>query len=457
VHDVLIVGAGIAGLSAAWELAQRGRRPVVLEAEARPGGVIRTESIDGFVIDAGPDALLIQKPAALNLCRELGLGDRLFPTLTPRTAFILRGGRLIPLPEASFLGIPTRVRPFVTTALFSWPAKMRMAMELVIPPRRDASDESIGRFMARRFGQEAVSYLAEPLLAGIHAGDVNRLSMRAAFPRLFEAERTRGSVLRALSSMQASAKAPSQSQGAFMSLPGGVEELVSTLVARLPADTIRTAATVVSITGRDRYVVTLAGGEQLETRAVIVSAPAWAAAPILTALAPEVAALVSQVRYVSSATCAIGLKREQVRHPLQGAGYVVPRPERRTLMAASWVSSKWPHRAPAGTVLLRGFVGGAYDEAVVERSDEEIATAVVGELAALLGITGAPLLTRVYRWSRASAQHEVGHLERMAEIDRRLTAYRGLFVTGSGFRGTGVPDCVSDGRATGASAAAFLG
>jgi oxygen-dependent protoporphyrinogen oxidase len=450
----MIIGGGIAGLSAAWELVQRGRRPLVLEAHERPGGVIRTEAIDGFVIDAGPDALLIQKPAALDLCRELGLGGRLFPTLTPRTAFILRRGRLIPLPDASVLGIPTRVRPLVTTRLFSWPAKARMAMELVIPPRRDSADESIGSFMGRRFGQEAVTYLAEPLLAGIHAGDVNRLSMRAAFPRLLDAERTRGSVLRALSALT---KASAGQAGAFMSLPGGIEELVSTLVARMPADTIRAGAAVQSITGSTPYVVTLSSGETLEARAVIVAAPTWAAAPILALLAPDIAALVSDVRYVSSATVAIGLRREQVRHPLRGSGYVVPRPERRTVMAASWVSSKWPHRAPPGTVLLRGFVGGAYDEAVLERSDGEIATAVFGELAALLEIAGEPLFTRVYRWWRASAQHEVGHLERMADIDRRLTSYPGLFVTGSGFRGTGVPDCVSDGRATGASAAAFLG
>jgi protoporphyrinogen/coproporphyrinogen III oxidase len=455
VRDALIIGGGIAGLSAAWELVQRGRRPLVLEAEARVGGVIRTETMDGFVIDAGPDALLIQKPAALTLCRELGLGDRLFPTLAPRTAFVLRGGRLLPLPEASVLGIPTKVRPFVTTPLFSWRAKARMAMELVIPPRRDASDESIGSFMGRRFGQEVVTYLAEPLLAGIHAGDVNRLSMRAAFPRLLDAERTRGSVLRALGS--ALAKGSAGQAGAFMSLPGGIEELVSTLVARLPADTIRTRGGVRSIAGRGPFEVTLTSGETLDARAVVVAAPAWASAPLLTVLAPDIAALVGEVRYVSSATVAIGLRREQVRHSLQGSGYVVPRPERRTLMAASWVSSKWPHRAPPGTVLLRGFVGGAYDEAVLDRSDQEIAAAVFGELAALLGITGEPLLTRVYRWWRASAQHEVGHLERMQEIERRLAAYPGLYVTGSGFRGTGVPDCVADGRATGANAAAFLG
>jgi oxygen-dependent protoporphyrinogen oxidase len=162
VHDIVVVGGGIAGLSAAWELVRRGRRPLLLERDSRPGGVIRTEMVDDFVIDAGPDALLTQKPAALDLCREVGLGDRLFPMLAPRTAFVIRRGVLVPLPEASFLGLPTEVQPFITTKLFSWPAKARMALEMVIPRRRDASDESIGSFMRRRFGQEAVTYLAEP-------------------------------------------------------------------------------------------------------------------------------------------------------------------------------------------------------------------------------------------------------------------------------------------------------
>jgi oxygen-dependent protoporphyrinogen oxidase len=452
VHDVVIVGGGIAGLSAAWELVQRGHRPVVLEATSRPGGVIRTEVVDGFVIDAGPDALLVQKPAALNLCREIGLGDRLFPTLTPRTAFVLRGGRLVPLPEASVLGIPTSVRPFMTTPLFSWPGKLRMALEIAIPPRRDHVDESIASFIGRRFGQEAVTYLAEPLLAGIHAGDVNRLSMHASFPRFVEAEQTRGSVLRALTSMRTA----SSPQGAFMSLPGGIEELVRALIVRFPAGTIRCDSPAAAIEGHGPYSVTLQSKETLEARAIVLAAPAWTGSTIVQTIDPELARLIGEVRYVSSATIAIALHRDQVRHPLQGSGFVVPRIERRVLMAGSWVSSKWPNRAPAGSVLLRGFVGGAYDPGVLERSDRQITDAVFSELASLLNISGRPLLTRVYRWNRANPQHEVGHLERLAEIDRRLATHPGLYVTGSGFRGTGIPDCIAHGRAMGATAAAFL-
>jgi oxygen-dependent protoporphyrinogen oxidase len=449
VHDCVIIGSGIAGLAAAWEVLQRGGRPLVLERDTRAGGVIRTEMVDGFVIDAGPDALLIQKPAAINLCHELGLGDRLLPTLTPRTAFVVRGRRLVPLPEGSTLGIPTSVKPFLTTGLFSWTAKLRMGMELFIPPRREDRDESIGSFMRRRFGEEAVAYLAEPLLAGIHAGDVNKLSMRSSFPRLMEAEKTSGSVLRALSALQTGA-AP---QGAFLSLPSGIEELVHALVVRFPAGTIRYGATATEISGRGPYVVRLQSDESIETRAVVVATPAWAASTMLAGVDQELSRLASEVRYVSSATIALGLQRDQVAHPLQGSGFVVPRVERHVLMAGSWVSSKWPHRAPSGAVLLRGFVGGATDEGVLQRSDQEIADAVFSEFATLLKISGRPALTRVYRWIRANPQHEVGHLDRMAAIDARLAMLPGLFVTGSGFRGTGLPDCVADGRATGAKAA----
>jgi oxygen-dependent protoporphyrinogen oxidase len=245
--------------------------------------------------------------------------------------------------------------------------------------------------------------------------------------------------------------------GAFVSLPGGIEELVHAVVVRLPADTIRYSANVTALEGRGPYRIRLESGETLQARAVIVATPAWAASAMLQPLDGELARLTGEVRYVSSATVAIGLHRDQVAHPLNGSGFVVPRPERRVLMAGSWVSSKWPHRAPHGTVLLRGFVGGAYDPSVLDQNDGRIVDAVFDEFASLLKISGRPLLARIYRWNNGSAQHEVGHLDRVAEIDRRLATYPGLYVTGSGFRGTGIPDCVADGRATGANADAFVG
>src|SRR5262245_34891860 len=199
--DVVVAGAGISGLAAAYQLHKQRTRVLVLERSERVGGVIQTERVGEFVIDAGPDSLLVQKPAAVALCTEIGLGDRLFPTKAPRTAYVLRSGKLHALPGASVLGFPTRVSPFLRSSLFSVRAKARMGVDLVLPPRTAHGDESIGSFVRRRFGAEAVTYIAEPLLAGIHAGDVERLSMRALFPRFIEAEAATGSVIRSLRKM----------------------------------------------------------------------------------------------------------------------------------------------------------------------------------------------------------------------------------------------------------------
>jgi oxygen-dependent protoporphyrinogen oxidase len=450
--DIVVIGAGIAGLTAAWEVARLGRTPVLLEQDPRPGGVILTERVDGFVIDAGPDSLLVQKPAAVALCRELGLGDRLQPTLTPRTAFVVRRGELVPMPEASVLGIPTTVWPFVKTRLFSLPAKAGMALEVLRPRGPEARDESIGSFMRRRFGREAVEYLADPLLAGIHAGDVERLSMHALFPRLIEAERTFGSVLRGFRAM----RRPSSQDGAFVSLPGGIGELVDAIVARLPPGTLRCGARVIGIEGRGPFAVALASGEAFDARAVIVATPGYSAASMLEGVDAGLASRYREVPYVSTATVVFGLRREQVGRTLAGSGFLIPRAERRALMAVTWVSSKWPGRAPEGSVLLRAFVGGAYDQAFLDRTDQQIADAAFDELASWLHIAGRPGLTRLYRWPRANAQHEVGHLARVADMDARLTKLPGLFVTGSGFRGTGIPDCIADARKTAAQAVEFL-
>jgi protoporphyrinogen/coproporphyrinogen III oxidase len=445
----IIVGAGIAGLAAAYESRRRGVQPLVLEASGRAGGVIGTEHVDGFVIDPGPDSILVQKPAAVALCRELGIADRLVSTLPPRTAFVLRSGRLVTLPDASFLGLPTRLGSLLSTRLFSWPAKLRMGLELLRPARQDESDESIGHFMRRRFGDEAVRYLAEPLLAGIHAGDVEQLSVHALFPRLAEAERSHGSVLRTLFAT----RRPPSTQGAFVSFREGLGEIVTALVAALGAGTIRYDAPVARISGRGPFAVELESGETLEARRVIVAIPAWGAAPLLDAIDAPLAEACREIPYASSATVFFGLRREQVRHDLHGTGFVVPRSEGRGLMAGTWISSKWPDRAPAGHVLMRAFVGGATNPAIVDRSDDELIAGAFDELASILGINGAPLLTRVYRWRRATPQYNVGHLDRVRRIDERLRAIPGLSVTGSGYRGTGLPDCIADGRAAAAAAA----
>jgi oxygen-dependent protoporphyrinogen oxidase len=462
--DVVVVGAGIAGLASAYELSRRGPSFVVLDAAPRPGGVILSEHIDGFTIDAGPDALLMQKPAAIALCQEIGLSDQLIVTRPPRIAYVVRAGRLHPLPEASVLGIPTRTGPFVRSHLFSWHGKLRMAAELFVPPRRDEADESIGSFITRRFGREATEYLAEPLLAGIHAGDVDRLSLKSLFPRFREAERRHGSLLRAFRQTQRAdshtgsrdARPPNQAAGAFQSLRGGLSDLVCGLVRSLGPSAVRTNTRVTSIDGPGPFSVRTAGGDSWSARAVVLAVPAFAAAALLHERDGNLARLCRATPYTSVATVALAFTRDAVSHPLNGSGFVVPRAEQMGIFGGSWLSSKWPGRAPDGHVLIRTFMGGAREPAALERTDEELVAQSLADLRPLLGIERDPRLARVYRWERANAQHEVGHGERMQEIDLTLSRHPGLFVTGSGFRGVGIPDCVADGRSTGRAAAAWL-
>jgi oxygen-dependent protoporphyrinogen oxidase len=454
VIDVAIVGGGIAGLSAAYELQRRGCSYTLLEAGSRPGGVVRTERFDGWVVDCGPDAILAQKPAGVGLCRELGIADRLITTLAPRTAYVLRDDTLHPLAEGSFLGFPLSLRALALSSLFTPAGKARMAAEVLVPRRawHEADDESIGAFVRRRFGQEAADYLADPLLAGIHAGDADALSVRTLFPRLVEAERQSGSVLRAFRAL----KMTRSPQGAFVSLPGGTGELVEALAAALTPGSVRLGVRVTEIHRAGDYTVEWAGGS-LRCRTVLLCVPAYAAAGLLRALDTSLAAACDSIPYASTATVALGYRRDQVSHPLQGTGFVVPKAERRALLAGTWVTSKWPGRAPEGHVLLRGFLGGGRDPHRLERHDDDsLVRTATEELSELLGITGEPIFTRLSRWPRQSPQYVVGHQARVAVIEQRLRALPGLFLAGSGFRAIGIPDCIADGRAAASSVAGFL-
>jgi oxygen-dependent protoporphyrinogen oxidase len=445
--DVVIVGGGISGLAAAYELQQRGLRFELLEASNRLGGVILTETIDGFTIDAGPDALLVQKPAGLKLCAELGLQSRLQSTLEPRTAFILRNDVLHALPEASILGIPTRIAPFISTGLFSLMGKLRFSLDLILPRGSygTENDESIASFFTRRFGRESVDYLAEPLLGGIHAGNVERLSMRALFPRFLEAEDRHRSLI--LGFRQQAKKA--SGNGAFRSLPGGLEQLVHTLVDELPQEHLHQQNRVVRVEGSQPYVVHCESGKTIQARTVILAIPAEHVATLVAQFNSKLAELCREIPHVSTATIALGYRRQAIGHPLKGNGFVVPRVERDTrITAASWVSSKWPGRAPRGQVLLRAFLGGSRDSTVLAQPNTELIRIAHADLARLLKIDEEPRLSKVYRWKRSTPQHEVGHLSRMEQIELQLQEYPGLYLTGSSFRGAGIADCIANARAT---------
>jgi protoporphyrinogen/coproporphyrinogen III oxidase len=450
VVDVAIIGGGISGLAAAYELQGRGISTRVIEASDRTGGVICTERFDGWVVDGGPDSLLVQKPAAVALCRELGIADRLASTLTPRTAYVLRDDRLHPLAEGSFLGFPLKFSALAKSSLFTLRGKVRLAAELFIP-QGGGDDESIASFVRRRFGEEAAEYLAEPLLAGIHAGDAERLSVRALFPRLLDAERQHGSVLKAFRALHIK---PSP-QGAFVSLPGGTGELAEAVTAALKPETIVLNARALELRRNGVWRVETGAG-RIESRAVIMTTPAYVTGALLRSLDTTLAALCEGIPYASTATVAFGYRADQVSHPMKGSGFVVPRVERSALLAGTWVTSKWPGRAPAGHVLLRAFLGGGRDPHRLDAGDAGLIDTARKELASLLGITGEPLFSRLFRWTRQSPQYEVGHLQRIASIEQRVASVPGVFLAGSGFRAIGIPDCIADGREAAARAATFI-
>jgi oxygen-dependent protoporphyrinogen oxidase len=449
---IAIIGGGITGLAAAHELTRRGLPFTLFEASPRTGGLIRTEHIDGFTIEAGPDSILVQKPAALTLCEEVGLGDRLIATTPPRTAFVLKRGRLHALPSPSILGIPTTLSGVLRYDLLSWPARARLALEPLVPVRRDPSDESVASFFARRFGPATVPLVAEPLLGGIHAGDITALSMTSLFPRFIEAEARNGSVLQAFKNTRR------DTEGLFRSLAGGMGELVAAIDARIPPGSVRCSSPVEGIESHGGAWRLLVSGQSASARAVIVATPAHVAARLLGSIDWEAGALCAEVPYVSTASVALAWPRRAIPHPLSGSGFVVARTlARERITACTWVSSKWTGRAPADTALLRAFIGGAHDPGAVDLSDAELVAIAAADIGRVLRISGPPLLSRVYRWRDAGAQHNVGQLARVARIEARLATHPGLFVAGSGFRSVGIPDCVADGRAAAGVAASFVG
>ena len=438
--DVVVIGGGISGLTAARALCRRGLQVRLLERAPVCGGVIRTDRVGDFVIDAGPDTLLAHKPAALALVRELGLTESLVAPLPRRTTYVVRRSALRTLPETSAMGLPTNWHTLITANAFSWHGKIRMAAEALLPPRPPAEgDESISSFVRRRFGDEAVRYVAEPLLAGLHRGDAARLSLRALFPVLADAEWRHGSVARAWRTRPAGTAAAGS-----MSLRGGLAALPAAISAALPQGVAVTGANVVAIErNKEGFRVHARDLATVTARTVVLATPAHVTSTLTAELDEELATLCSGIRYVSAVTVAVGYSREAVRDPLQGWGFVVPADERRRVRSVSWVSSKWPDRAPEGSVLIRASLGEPRGtlEGV---PDTELIAWAHNDLRDLMDIRDTPTLARVYRLPLAMPQLEVGHLHRMERIDRRLSTLPGLFLSASGFRGVGMPDCIKD-------------
>jgi oxygen-dependent protoporphyrinogen oxidase len=455
---VLVVGGGITGLTAAYTLGRAGIPTTLVEAADRLGGKVRTESIDGFLVESGPDSFVSYRPAALELARELGLGEALIGPTQPRTVWIRSRGRFVQLPEAMGLVLPTRLGPFITTAMFSPLEKLRIGMDLVLPRDGLDRDVSVGAFLRRRLGGVLVDRLAGPLLGGVYATPIDELSLMAVVPQLRDAERRHRSLL--LASLASGRAAKVGGSGSpFVTLAGGMGQLSGALVEAIERSRgvdVRMHSTAVALEGRrGGFDVRLATGELLRPEAVVLASPGPATAGLLDAIAPIAAAHVRSITHGSTAVVSLGYRLDQFSKPPAGHGFLVAKGEPLAIDACTLSSLKWAGRAPDGTVLLRVFIG-SHSPAVLAGSDAELVALGKRDLALMMGVHGAPILARVARSMGQMPKYTVGHLERVAGASAALAGLPNLTIAGAAFRGVGVPHCVAQGRAAAAQVAQAL-
>jgi protoporphyrinogen/coproporphyrinogen III oxidase len=442
-HRVVIVGGGISGLSTAYYLARRGVGSTLIEQRGRLGGVIDTERIQGCVLEAGPDSFISQKPWALQLIRELGLGSDVIGSNDHlRVTYVLKNGRLVRLPDGLMLMIPTKILPMAASSLLGWRTKIRMGLEWFRQPSNGAApDRSVADFVADHYGREAVDYLAEPLLAGVYGGDPNRLSVTSVLPRFVELERKYGSLTKGV--LHERRKAAKQAQGSplFQTLKGGLGQLVDALTARTrPAlEVLRGAAETIERQPAGYRI--RVNGEWVPADHVVLAAQAYEAGALLGPADDRLAALLNSIPYSDSITISLGYERTGFRHRLNGFGFLIPKKERKLMVACTWVATKFSDRVPADKAVLRCFAGGEDAEAL-SLSDESLIAGIRGELRDIMGVTETPVITRIARWPRSMAQYTVGHGDRVREIEARLEQLPGLHLAGNAYHGIGIPDCV---------------
>jgi protoporphyrinogen/coproporphyrinogen III oxidase len=462
---IAVVGGGISGLAAAHRILEQSRQQnrrvdlQLLEAGSRLGGVIHTSEREGFLLEGGPDSFISEKPWALSLCHRLGLESSLIGTGdSHRRSFIVRKGKLQPVPDGFYLLAPTRIWPTITTPIFSWPGKIRMAADLVLPKKKRTSatvDESLADFVRRRLGHEALDRMAQPMIGGIYTSDPEELSLRATMPRFLDMEQEHRSLILAMWHQRRKMRHSQNHQaagpryGLFVSLNQGMVRLVDALRQRIPPDSIhlntQVAALRKSPVGR-HWILDLTDGTQLEADAVCLALAAFQSADLLQAFDHYLATKLRAIHYASTATVNLAYSLEDIPGTLEGFGFVVPAIEKREILACTFSHMKFSGRAPRNHALLRAFMGGALQPQAFNYEDHEMIRIVRQNLRELLGIEKPPQFALVERHARAMAQYRVGHLDLVAEIEALANQHPTLQLAGNGFTGIGIPDCIRRGE-----------
>ncbi len=446
---VVIIGGGISGLSTAYYLAKGGVRSTIVESRPRLGGVIQTEHVDGCTVEAGPDSFISAKPAALELIRDLGLADQVIGSNDySRKTFVWKHGKLVPLPEGLMMMVPTRILPLVTTSLLSWGTKVRMGLELLRAPKPHDNDESVAEFIEEHYGEEAVDYLAEPLLSGIYGGNPRELSVTAVLPRFVTLSRQYGSLTRGVLAERAKASNNHNAQPAplFRTLKGGLGQMIEALTASIQGSVeVKNARAQGVERAGDGFRVRV-DGDWLAAERMVVACEAHNGAALLGGVDARLAELLGAVPYSSSMTVALGFAAADFQQLPEGHGFLVPKKERRMLMACTWVGAKFPYRVPEGTVVARCFLGGTDNADVLNEPDDAVTAMVLDELQEIAGFRAQPKFVRIFRWPRSMAQYTVGHPQRLAEIEARVRAIPGLYLAGNAYEGIGIPDCIRMGK-----------
>ena len=457
-NRIVIIGGGIAGLAAAYYTKKNipDRHITVIEADSHWGGKIMTDRValsDGqFIIEGGPDSFLVTKPWGVALCKELGLGERLQGTNpNQKNTYILKKGRLLPIPEGLTMMIPSDISSMLRSRLISWSGKLRMGLDLLLPMKTNNGDESLSAFVSRRLGREAYENFIEPLMSGIYAGDGDQLSLLSTFPYLRDLETKYGSLARGARQVrkQSNNQAVHGSRSAFLTLTTGLAEVVEALVRNLSSNgatlCLNTlAARITRNSEHGTWNTELDTGESIESDALILATPAYVSGTLLASFDLDLASALQSIPYASTATVSLGYPLSKVPHKLDGYGYVIPRREGRKALACTWTTTKFPYRAPEGYALVRVFVGRAEQD--IPWDENELLELAKEELNLTLGVTAEPLVSRVFMWAKAMPQYNLGHPEILNRIDAALENYPGLVLAGNGYRGIGIPDCIHSGE-----------